>query len=128
MTGLPAKILLVDDEEAIIFAFKKVLSGPDVSVDTAQTLDEAKSLLKTNAYRAVITDLRLSGNGETEGFDVIRETKKTQKDCKIIMVTAYGKSDTQKTIVDLGADLYIEKPISPQRVKEALRSMNVFPA
>ena len=122
------KILLVEDEDAILFAFKRVLSGPAITVDTAQTLDEAKGQLAQSSYQAVIADLRLSGATVTEGFEVIKETRRTQKDCRIIVVTAYGKSNTRETVFELGADFYLEKPVSPQKVKEVLQSMGVFPS
>jgi len=37
-----------------------------------------------------------------------------------MVVTAYGGDDIKKTIHDLGADYYFEKPVSPQKIKEVL--------
>jgi DNA-binding response OmpR family regulator len=119
------RILLVDDEEAILFAFKKVLSAPSVTVDTAQTLKEALSLIQLKSYSAVIADLRLTGAEAIEGFEVIREAKRMQTDCKVIVVTAYGGNGTQEKVVQLGADCYFEKPVSPQKVKEMLQSKGI---
>lgn len=128
MDSEEGKILLVEDEEAILFAFKRVLSGPGVVIDTAQSLEEAKAALQANYYHAVIADLRLTGATVTEGFEVIKETRKTQTDCKIIIVTAYGNTSTRETVFELGADFYLEKPVSAQKVKEILKSMGVLPA
>jgi DNA-binding response OmpR family regulator len=124
--GLMERILLVDDEESILFAFKKVLSGPSVVVDTAQTFAEALNLLQYKSYMAVIADLRLTGAETKEGFEVIREAKRIQSDCKVIVVTAYGEDGTKEKVAELGADFYLEKPVSPQKVKEALQSMGVL--
>jgi len=120
------RILLVDDEEAILFAFKKVLSGPSVVVDTAQTFAEALNLLQLKSYMAVIADLRLTGAATKEGYEVIREAKRIQSDCKVIVVTAYGENGTKEKVKELGADLFLEKPVSPQKVKEVLQSMGVL--
>ena len=127
MVNPAGKILLVEDEDAILFAFKKVLSAPTVSVDTAQTLEEAKSYLQQNEYRAVIADLRLSDATSIEGFEVIRETKERQEHCTIIVLTAYGKNDTREKVFELGANYYLEKPVSPQKIKEMLQHLQILP-
>jgi DNA-binding response OmpR family regulator len=118
---LMQRILLVDDEEAILFAFKKVLSGPTVVVDTAASFREALKLLQLKSYTAIIADLRLSGAEVREGFEVIREARRMQTECKIIVMTAYGENDTSEKVFKLGADFYLEKPVSPQKVKELLQ-------
>ena len=120
------KILIVDDEDAIIFAFSKVLGKPTIEIHGAQTLNEAVALLQKNAYDAVIADLRLSGTTYNEGFDVIQTARASQKDCKIIVMTAYGDETTKEKIFGLGADFYLEKPVSPQKVKEILASMGIY--
>jgi DNA-binding response OmpR family regulator len=122
------RILMVDDEESILFAFKKVLTTPSVSVDTAATFAEALKLLQLKSYSAVIADLRLTGAALMEGFEVVREAKRMQTDCRVIVLTAYGENDTREKVFKLGADFYLEKPISPQKIKELLQSMGVLVA
>jgi|WetSurMetagenome_2_1015567.scaffolds.fasta_scaffold253167_2 DNA-binding response OmpR family regulator len=119
------RILLVDDEDAILFAFKKVLSSPSVTVDTAQTFAEALNLLQFKSYSAVIADLRLTGAATKEGYEVVREAKRIQSDCRVIVMTAYGETGTKEKVAQLGADLFLEKPVSPQKVKEILISLGV---
>jgi DNA-binding response OmpR family regulator len=119
------RILIVDDEEAILFAFKKVLSASSVTIDTAQSFDEALNLLQYKSYSAVIADLRLTGAATKEGYEVVREAKRIQTDCKVIVVTAYGEDGTKEKVAELGADLFLEKPVSPQKVKDVLQSLGV---
>jgi DNA-binding response OmpR family regulator len=120
------KILIVEDEDAILFAFSKVLSSPKIEVHSAQSLHEALALLRNNSYHAVIADLRLSGTGIDEGYEVIEFVKTTQKDCKIIVMTAFGDDKTKERVFSLGADLYLEKPISPHKVKEIFTNMGIL--
>jgi len=127
MSNSPRKILLVEDEDAILFAFKKVLSAPTLIVDTAQSLEEAVVQLHHNEYRAVIADLRLSNATAIEGFEVIKQAKKKQGHCTIIVLTAYGKSDTREHVFTLGADYYLEKPVSPHKIKDILKSLEIIP-
>ncbi|MDD5674465.1 MAG: response regulator [Chitinivibrionales bacterium] len=127
MTTAANRLLLVDDEEAIVFAFSQLLKAPNLQIDTATSLQDAVNHLKNNNYSAVIADLRLSGSTNLEGYDVIREARATQADCIIIIVTAYGGEDTAKTVSQLGADYYFEKPVSPKTIKDLLKSKAVYP-
>jgi DNA-binding response OmpR family regulator len=105
------RILLVDDEEAILFAFRQVLKGPKIIVDTASTVDDAKRLLDQRAYGGVIADLRLTGANKMDGFEVVSYARLAQPACKIIVATAYGDEKTKAHILGLGADWYFEKPV-----------------
>jgi DNA-binding response OmpR family regulator len=120
------RILLVDDEEVIRFAYKKVLSGPLVAVDTASSFNKALHLLQNKSYDAVIADLRLMpGSMIKEGLEVIRQAKRMQSFCKVVVVTGCGEDGTQEEVIQLGADIYLEKPASPQKVKTALQSLGM---
>jgi len=121
------KILLVENEEAVLFAFKKVLTAPGMRVDTAASLPEATIRLEENRYDAVIADLRLSDATAIEGFDVIKLARKSQKKCAIIVLTAYGQNDTREHVFELGADYYLEKPFSPKKIKEMLQELKILP-
>jgi YesN/AraC family two-component response regulator len=121
------RILIVDDEEVVLFGFKKVLSGPSITVDTAASFKEASRLIQYKSYSAIITDLRLSGAELRDGLEVIKEARRIQTECKIIVITGYGESDTQEKVYALGADRYLEKPVSPEKIKEILQSMGAMP-
>jgi DNA-binding NtrC family response regulator len=120
------KILVVDDEDSILFAFSKVLARPHIEIHTAQTLNEARALLQKNSYNVVIADLRLSGTANFEGFPVITAATETQKECKIIVMPAYGDEKTKAKVFSLGADFYLEKPVSSQNLKELIASMGIY--
>ena len=44
------RILVIDDEEAMLFGFTKVLQSPEIEIDTAQTLYEAKQFIHDKKY------------------------------------------------------------------------------
>jgi DNA-binding NtrC family response regulator len=121
------RILVVDDEDVVLFAFKKVLSGHGITVDTAPSFKEAWRLIQLKSYQAIITDLRLSGMEVKEGLEVIKETRRIQTECKIIVITGYGESDTREKVFKLGAEIFLEKPVDPGKIKELLQSMGVLP-
>ena len=115
-------VLIVDDEEAILFAFKDILSGPEVLVDTAQSIDEARSCMLRGKYNGAIIDLRLSGTDSAEGFELIRLAKQHNPHCIVLLLTAYAGPGTREEGFSRGADLFLEKPVSPDVVCEALQS------
>jgi DNA-binding response OmpR family regulator len=120
------RILLVDDEEVILFGFKQVLSEPWLQVDTADTKETARLLAETNVYAAAILDLRLSNSTALEGLELIPVVKNTQKNCRIIVVTAYGDEPIKSQALAAGADLFLEKPVSPEAIKKILEDMGIY--
>jgi DNA-binding response OmpR family regulator len=120
------RILLIDDEEVITFGFAKVLKEPGVEVDTAQTVEGARDLIAAHQYDAAVVDLSLSSATEMEGFDLIRLLRSCQNNCKIIVMTAYGGNGFRKQAIDLGANLFFEKPMEPEDIKGSLETFGIY--
>jgi DNA-binding NtrC family response regulator len=119
------RILIVDDEKAILLAFKKLLRSPDIVVDAAETIDDAEKLLKENIYNVVIADLRLTGVDGEEGLKIIKNVKEFCFQTEVILVTGYGSSAVMEQARALGAAFYFEKPVSAVVLKKALKSLNI---
>lgn len=115
-------VLIVDDEEAILFAFKDILSGPWLSIDTAQSIEDALGFLLSTQYDGAIIDLRLGGSNGFEGFEAIRMVKERNPRCKVILLTAYARPGTRERALTEGADFFMEKPVSPEDIKSLLIS------
>ncbi|MBD3357377.1 MAG: response regulator [Chitinivibrionales bacterium] len=124
--GSMKRILLVDDEPAIIFAFSKVLKAKEVEIDTAGSAESAIDLLHRNRYDALVVDLRLTGVDDMDGLGVVSEANAIQNDCKIVVMTAYGGEDIRNQVFARGADYYMEKPVSASRIKETLADMCIY--
>jgi DNA-binding NtrC family response regulator len=118
-------ILIVEDEKALLFGLKKLLQAPDINISTAQTLQEAITLINQQSFQAVITDLRLTGSALIEGMQVIKHVKTNQPDCKVIAITAYAEEGTKNEVEKLGVDYYLEKPVAPKTLKEILTSIGI---
>jgi DNA-binding NtrC family response regulator len=119
------RILIVDDEKAILLAFKKLLKSPNIDVDTAETIGETENLLKRNIYNAAIVDLRLTGVDGEEGLEIIKYIKEFYPRTNVILVTGYGSSAVMEKAQALGAAFYFEKPVSSEILKNALKSLNI---
>jgi ActR/RegA family two-component response regulator len=115
----------VDDEAAILMAFKKLLQTKDITVDTAETMGEAEDLLKKNIYNAAIVDLRLTGVTGEEGLEIIKYIKEYCAQTHVILVTGYGSPKVMEKAQVLGAAFYFEKPVSGDTLRNALKSLGV---
>ncbi len=135
MTQLPMKlskaeveskrILVVDDEKGFLLALKKILQGPKVSVDTAETVETATALISKRPYDVVITDIMLTTVLGEEGFQILRYVKDHNPVTKVIILTAYGNSIVQEKALLNGVDLFFEKPVSSKVLMNALSGWGI---
>jgi DNA-binding NtrC family response regulator len=112
-SGSLKRMLIVDDEPAILFAYTKLMQNRGYNLDTCATKDEALDLIRLNAYDVVISDLGLSGIAGTEGLDVLSAVRKQQPEATVIIITGFGNSETELKLKRLGVSYYLEKPVSP---------------
>ena len=105
------RILIVDDEDAILFSMKEYLVGQGFAVDCAQEMEEAEALLANIQYAAVIVDLRLTGTNGTEGLEIVRYIKERCPWTRIILLTAYGSPEIEIEARRRGVDAFLQKPM-----------------
>jgi len=111
---MPAKILVVDDEDSMCNFMEIMLSKDGYSVDTTTSGGKAITLLKDKNYDLVIADLNMP---EMSGIDVLRGIKSFKKEQEIIMMTAFASVDTAIEAMKLGAADYITKPFKVDEIK-----------
>lgn len=104
------RILIVDDESAILFAFRSYFSRCGYEVDGARELEEAEALLANRKYDIVIADLRLTGSDGREGLEVVRFFRERAPESPIVMLTAFGSPELEMEAVELGANAFLQKP------------------
>ena len=119
------KILLVDDEVAILISFQELLQSPTVRVDTAETFEQAEKLLKEEQYDVAIADLRLTGVLGEEGLEIINYIRDHNPGTKTMLITGYGNPKIMAKAYDLGVAFYFEKPVTISTLKEALESLGI---
>ena len=114
------RVLVVDDEQAFLLGIKKLLQTPEMMIDTAETFEDAMSLLDGHRYAAVVADIRLTGILREEGLDILKYIKEQYPATKVIMITGYGNPEVMDRALLYGADYYFEKPVPLQMLKKAL--------
>jgi DNA-binding response OmpR family regulator len=104
------RILLVDDELAVLLTLKAVLEFNGFEVETAASAKEAKLKMKTGPYHMVITDMRMES--DNSGFEVVQAAKKASYQPAVAMLTAFPAADEDWQ--EQGADEMLVKPMNTQ--------------
>jgi two-component system sensor histidine kinase/response regulator len=118
------RILVVDDNPAACIIMAENLSGLPVKVDQVMSGRAALAVIRSNdlrhPYGVVFTDMVMP---EMDGLDLIHEVKKsgTIKNIpKMVLVSAYGRSDYQLRKENDLSDDFLMKPVSPSMMIDAL--------
>ena len=101
-------ILLADDEEDFLRYTATLFEKEGYRCDCVADADKALARLKEHRYDAVISDIRMPGNGDLR---LVRETARLQVGVPVILVTAYPTIDTAVPAVSLPVKAYVEKPV-----------------
>ncbi|HWR37802.1 MAG TPA: response regulator [Clostridia bacterium] len=115
------RILLVDDELAILLTLKAILEMNDFEVETAASAKEAEQKLDNGIFEMVITDMRMET--ETAGYDVIRAARQQNYNPATAILTAYPSLGTEwKT---RGAQSLLVKPVNTHDMLRQLEALLV---
>lgn len=108
------KILIVDDELDILELLEMIIAErTSHQVVTTNNPLEVPPLLKQDPFDLLITDLRMPG---LSGMDLIREAKSIDPDMPVIVITAYGSSQSAEEAITEGAYDYITKPFRKDQI------------
>jgi DNA-binding response OmpR family regulator len=116
------RLLIVEDEAAILGALEQFFSCQGFSVDAVSEPAEAEALLESRRYDAVLADLRLGGTG-TEGLDVVSFARERSPGAKILVLTAYGSLETEAEARRRGAHAFLHKPLPLATIAAEVRSL-----
>jgi DNA-binding NtrC family response regulator len=119
------RILIVDDEESILFSYRKLLQAPEVQVDDCMTLEEALARIRDHDYNAIITDYRLSHSEGNEGLEILEYVRDHKPATPVIFLTGYGNDEIKATALALGACGYFDKPVQISMIINLLRQMGI---
>lgn len=111
---MPAKILVVDDEESMCRFMEIMLSKEGYLVDTATNGRSGVDFLKQSEYDLVIADLNMP---EMTGIELLKEVKSFKQKQDFIVMTAYATVDTAIEAMKQGAVDYITKPFKVDEIK-----------
>ncbi len=113
------RILLVDDEVAVLLTLKAVLEISGFDVDTATSAREGKSRIRHREYEMVITDMRMEG--ERAGEEVITAAKEAPYKPAIALLTAFPVDEDALSL--MGADKMLVKPMHTRVLLQQLEAL-----
>jgi DNA-binding response OmpR family regulator len=113
------RILLVDDELAILLTLRAILEMNGFQVDTAASAKEAERKMKNGVFEMVITDMRMEN--ETAGYEVIRTARRQAYDPATAILTAYPSLGNEWQIE--GAHSLLVKPVNTGELLRQLESL-----
>lgn len=122
----PHRVLIVDDEHAICFAYSRLLESERFGYDICDTVEAALKQLTSCQYFAVISDVRFAGSDNDDGVQFVSSLKSVQPRAKIILVTGYGSEELKVTAEKLGVSHYLEKPVEPSLLLALLRRLHLI--
>jgi ActR/RegA family two-component response regulator len=120
-------VLIVDDDDSIRASLVSLLRSDVVETQTASTMEEAESLLKTEQFDLAIVDLRLGGSGGAEGLELITIIKARTPETQVVLFTGHGSPEIEREARERGAADYWEKTIKVTTVIERLRALGILP-
>lgn len=113
------RILLVDDEVAVLLTLKAVLEISGFEVDTAASAREGKSKLHTREYNMVITDMRMES--DAAGAEVIEAARSAAYRPAVALLTAFPVADEDWQ--EMGADKLLVKPVHTRILLEQIEGL-----
>lgn len=115
----PHKILIVDDEQAICWAFTQLLQPEGYAVHVAASAEEGLEIAAKEAPDLVLLDVRLPG---ISGLQALPKFKEINPDLPILVMTAHGTMDTAIEATKRGAYNYLTKPIHNEDALHHIRT------
>ena len=113
---MPAKFLVVDDDEVFRTRLVKALQSRGLHAEGAGSADAALKLAPTLQPQAAIVDLRMPG---PSGLDLVSELSARLPGIQIVVLTGYGSIATAVEAVRRGAINYLTKPLDTDQILAA---------
>jgi len=110
-----SRLLLIDDEEDVRYSIKRIFDSPEVELATAASGEEGLKVIPKFKPDLVLMDVRMAG---MNGLETLRRIRANDPKLLVILMTAYGTTQTAIEAMKLGAYDYLLKPFDIQKLKD----------
>jgi DNA-binding response OmpR family regulator len=118
------RVLIAEDEPNIVLSLEFLLRQANYEVRVARDGDEALLLVETFSPHLVLLDVMMPARNGFEVCEKIRASPASRR-TRIIMLSAKGRASEVDRGLALGADAYVTKPFSTQRLLERVKALLV---
>jgi two-component system nitrogen regulation response regulator GlnG len=110
-----SKLLLIDDEADVLYSFRRIFDSSEIELTTASSGEEGLKLIPQLKPDLVLMDIRMGG---INGLETLRRIRQLDTKQLVILMTAYGTTQTAIEAMKLGAYDYLLKPFDVPKIKE----------
>ena len=108
------KILVIEDEKSMREVLGILLEGEGYDVTAAADSVDGMSLLNRDIFDMVITDIKMP---KINGFEILKKVREISPDTLVIMITAFGTTESAIEAMQMGAYDYIHKPFKVDEIR-----------
>lgn len=119
MTEVPS-VLLLEDSLPQAMLFKQYLKDETIELSHVETGEAAKKFIATTPPQLVLLDLVLP---DMDGREILEWMRQEKISTTVIVLTAHSSVDTAVDVMRIGAEDFLEKPISASRLKTTVRNL-----
>ena len=113
------RILIIDDDARLSAMVSEYLGESGFRATVRETAADGLAALKAEPFDALVLDVMLP---DVDGFELLRRVR-ADSDVPILMLTARGEAADRVVGLELGADDYLPKPVSPRELLARLRAI-----
>src|SRR5882762_8735911 len=110
-------VLIIDDEKDVHYSFRRLLEKEPLDIQSAESGDEGIKMARKFQPDLIVMDIRM---GQQSGLDTLKELRQINPKQVVIMMTAYGTSQTAIEAMKRGAYDYVLKPFDIPQLKNLL--------
>jgi two-component system nitrogen regulation response regulator NtrX len=112
-------VLVVDDEAGVRASLAGILGDEGYAVDAVESGEAALAALEARRYDLVLLDVWLPG---ADGLEVLGRIREADAELPVVVISGHGTIETAVKAVRLGAQDFVEKPLSLEKTLLAVRN------
>lgn len=118
MKNPKGRILVIEDEKSMREVLRILLEEESYEVITASDGDKGIESINSDIFDLVITDIKMP---KADGFEILRKVREISPDTIVIMITAFGTTESAIEAMKQGAYDYIHKPFKIDEIRLIVR-------
>jgi EAL domain-containing protein (putative c-di-GMP-specific phosphodiesterase class I)/CheY-like chemotaxis protein len=107
------RVLVVDDQQQVLFVFARSLQRAGFEVSTAEDGFQAEELLSSAQFDVILSDIDMPG---LNGIQLLRAIRSLDLDVPVILATGQPDLETAMKAIEYGAFRYLVKPVEPKEL------------
>jgi RNA polymerase sigma factor (sigma-70 family) len=112
------RVLVVDDEQAIVLGLTSLLASHDIESDGAFDRLTAEAMMEKTFYSVILADIRLET--EAEGLELLEDIQRLSPQSRVLSMTGFATPELERQVLALGSSSVIHKPASNGEILAAI--------